>query len=159
LYSAWPKAADLQYEKSLKLGASAVPGLNEQDGMGLLYDRDVLAFYGDPAADVVMPKKWRAYEQELTAAVDKAGVTQWTLSMTGNAGADSFATVNNNGSQRGGRPIIQFLPHGIDPASVKIIEGAELKPVIGVDWILVPKPSSYVAGQLLRVKFEALDKN
>lgn len=157
LYSAWPKAAELQYEQGVKLGAPSTSGLKEQDGTGLLYDRDVLAFYGDPAAEVVMPKKWRAYEQELAAAT-KDGATQWTLTITGNAGADSFATVNTNGSQRGGRPIVQFLPHAIDPASVKVTEGAELKPVIGADWILVPRPSSYVAEQVLRIKFEALDK-
>jgi hypothetical protein len=48
--------------------------------------------------------------------------------------------VNNNGSQRGGRPVVEFLPKRIDPAKVKITAGSELKPVITDDFILVPLP-------------------
>ena len=146
LYAAWPKAAEMNFGEDVNLGKPATPGLTEQDGAGLLYDRDVLAFYGDPAAQVVMPEKWRAYEQKLEKAANG-----WTLTITGNAGAESFATVNNNGSQRGGRPIVQFLPQAIDPAKVKVVEGAEWKPVFGPDWVLVPRPEHYKEGEVVRV--------
>ena len=43
-----------------------------------------------------------------------------------------------NGSQRGGRPIIQFLPRRLEDA--RVIEGADLKPVITESFILVPNP-------------------
>ncbi len=132
------------------------PELTEQDRAGLLYDRDVLAFYGDPAAQVVMPPKWRAYEQKLEEKTAN-GKTVWTLTITGNAGADSFATVNTNGSQRGGRPIVAFLPKAVDPAKVKIVEGAEFKPVVGAGWVLVPRLTAYRAGEVVRVVWKVED--
>jgi zinc protease len=41
-------------------------GLTAQDGVGLLYDRDVVAFYGDPAWEARMADGPRAFEQTLT---------------------------------------------------------------------------------------------
>jgi hypothetical protein len=35
---------------------------------------------------------------------------------------------------------VQLLPHRIDAASVKLIEGAELKPLVTGNFLLVPLP-------------------
>ena len=111
-------------------------GLTEDDGRWLLFDRDAVAFYGDPAWEARMAKRPTAWEQTLT---EKAGV--WTLEIKPNRGAKTFEPINKNGSQRGGRPIVQFLPHRIQPAQV--LEGAELNPVITDDFVLVPLPKEY----------------
>lgn len=113
--------------------AAKAEKLSAMDGLGLLHDRDVLAFYGDPAWDARMAKGDCSWEQELT---EKAGV--FTLKVTPRLGAKTFEPVNLNGSQRGGRPIVAFLPHRV--RSVKVIAGAEFKPVVTDDFVLVPNP-------------------
>ena len=90
------------------------------------------------------------WEQTLTAADGT-----FTFSVKPLAGADTFKPVNQNGSQRGGRPIVQFLPGRIDPATVKITSGAELKPVITDDFVLVPLPSPDAAPAPLTLSFTA----
>lgn len=104
-----------------------------RDDRGLSFDRDVVAFYGDPAWEARMAAGTLSYAQEL---VEREGT--FTLTVTPLAGAASFATVNGNGSQRGGRPIVQFLPRRIGP--VEIVEGGGWKPVVTDDFLLVPRP-------------------
>lgn len=108
------------------------------DGAGLLHDRDVLAFYGDPKWDARLAPGPLRWEQSL---VEKDG--KWTLIITPKAGADTFKTVNKNGSQRGNRPIVALLPRRIS-GKVEIESGAELKPVITDDFVLVPLPAGEV---------------
>ncbi len=115
---------------------------------GLRYDRDVVAFYGDPAWSVRMANRPLAYGQKLE---QRAGV--FTLTITGNRGEKSFAPINTNGSQRGGRPIIELLPYRI--ANVEILEDSGLAPVITDDFVLVPNPRHYDAAKVYRVRFRA----
>lgn len=115
---------------------------------GMTFDRDVVAFYGNPAWQATMADREKAYGQELTV---EDGV--YTLTITGNRGEDSFKPVNTNGSQRGWRPIVQFLPHRV--RDIEIIAGDDLKPVIADDFILVPNPREYVETREYVVKFRA----
>lgn len=135
--------------KPIEVGAAAkAAGLTAQDAQGLLFDRDVVAFYGDPAWQARMaegPLQWKE-----TWTQDAAG---GRLEITPLAGAASFKPVNENGSQRGGRPIVRFFERRIDPASVVITEGADLKPVITDDFLLVPLPAGDAAA--LKVAFTA----
>ena len=123
-------------------------GLTTQDAEVLLFDRDVVAFYGDPAWDARLaegPLQWKeTWKQETTGG---------SLEITPLAGETSFAPINTNGSQRGGRPIVRFFSHRIDPASVKLSEGADLKPVITDDFLLVPLPAK--ATGPLKIAFTA----
>jgi zinc protease len=123
-------------------------GLQPFDGAGLLYDRDVVAFYGDP--------KWSAKMAELPKYYDQAleihhGV--YTLTITPNRGKDSFKPVNTNGSQRGWRPIVQFLPHRIK--DIQITAGEELKPLVTDNFILVPNPRECDPDRKYVVRFQA----
>ncbi|MFN0130336.1 MAG: hypothetical protein ACKV19_27050 [Verrucomicrobiales bacterium] len=111
--------------------------LTSQDMQGLLFDRDNVAFYGDPAWEARMAPGKLNWEQTLT---EKDGA--FTLTVTPLAGEATWQPVNKNGSQRGGRPILQWLPRRIDPAKVKITAGAEWKPVIADDFMLIPLPES-----------------
>ena len=112
-----------------RLETAAAPG----DERGLRFDRDVVAFYGDPAWEARMAPGPLAFGQDLA---EREGT--FTLVVTPLDGAASFTPVNGNGSQRGGRPIVQFLPLRIGPA--ELLEGAEWKPVIADDFVLVPLP-------------------
>ena len=122
--------------------------LSGQDAVGLLFDRDALVFYGDPAWEARMADGALAYGQKLS---EKDGVM--TFEVTPNTGADSFKPVNTNGSQRGWRPMVHFFPERIDPSKIEILEGKELKPVIADDFILVPNPRKVEEGRSYRVRF------
>ncbi|MCE9629948.1 MAG: hypothetical protein K8S94_04405 [Planctomycetia bacterium] len=106
-----------------------------QDNRGLRFDRDVVAFYGDPAWEARMAAGELQFRQTLT---EKDGV--FTLDIVPLAGDRSYAPVDTNGSQRGGRPIVQFLPRRV--SGLKVIEGADLKPLVTDTFVLVPLPSS-----------------
>ncbi|MCU0873721.1 MAG: hypothetical protein MUE50_15395 [Pirellulaceae bacterium] len=123
-------------------------GLTPGDPLGLVFDRDVVAFYGDPGWQARMADQPKAYEQTLTEAGDAM-----ILEIRPNRGADSFQPINTNGSQRGGRPFVAFLPHRV--TDVRIIEGADLDPVVTDDFILVPNPRVCDPAKRYRVVFQA----
>jgi hypothetical protein len=128
--------------------AARAAGLTANDARGLLYDRDTLAFYGDPAWVARMAERPRSWEQTLT---ETNGT--WTLEIKPNRGQRTFAPISLNGSQRGGRPIIHFLPCRLHEAHV--LEGADLKPVITDNFILVPNPRECDPARKYRVVFQA----
>jgi len=117
-------------------------------GNGLLYDRDVLAFYGDPAWEARMKPGECAWDQVLT---EKGG--RYTLLITPRRGEKSFLPINTNGSQRGGRPIVALLPHRVK--DVRLLEGQDLKPVVTDDFLLVPLPDKCELGRVYKVVFQA----
>lgn len=112
---------------------------------GLTFDRDVVAFYGDPAWDARMADGKLQLSQRLT---ERDGL--FTLEVTPLDGAQSYAPVNTNGSQRGGRPIVQFLPRRLGP--VEVVDGMEWKPVVTDTFVLVPLPPAD-ATETVRVSF------
>jgi zinc protease len=124
--------------------------LSVADGHGLLFDRDVVAFYGDPAWEARLAPGKLNWEQSLH---DTDGT--WQFDVKPLDGAASFDTVNANGSQRGGRPIIQFFPRRLNPATVKIIEGADLHPVVTDTFLLIPHPGKCDPEKTYRVRFTA----
>lgn len=115
---------------------------------GHRFDRDVVAFYGDPGWDARMADGPRNWEQSL----ERAG-NRFTFTVRPALGAASFGVVDGNGSQRGGRPFVQLLPARIGPASV--IEGADLSPVITDDFLLVPHPGACDTHRAYRIVFAA----
>ena len=123
-------------------------GLTDFDSRGLLWDRDTVAFYGDPAWKSAMADLAKAYEQSLTV---KNGIH--TLTITPMKGVESFNPININGSQRGGRPIIEFFPQRIEKAT--IIEGEDFEPIITDDFILVPNHAAKNHGKELVIRFRA----
>ncbi|MFT5328370.1 MAG: endonuclease/exonuclease/phosphatase family metal-dependent hydrolase [Planctomycetaceae bacterium] len=123
-------------------------GLTEIDSRGLLWDRDTVAFYGDPAWQARMAPMDKAYDQKLTIDGD-----EYTLTITPRRGSDSFKPVNTNGAQRGWRPIVELLDDRI--SNVKIIEGADLNPVVTDDFILIPNPRTVDSSRQYRVRFTA----
>ncbi len=117
---------------------------------GLRFDKNAVAFYGDPGWEARMADGPRAFE--LTLAVDD---DLHTLTVTPNRGEESFAPICTNGSQRGGRPFVYMLPRRIDAGGVQLVEGADLEPVIADDFILVPNPGRCDPARTYRVAFRA----
>ncbi len=127
-------------------------GLAPQDCVGLLYDMDTVAFYGDPAWDARLapPTEPLGWAQTLT---EQDG--EFTLTIHTQNGEKSFAPVNTNGSQRGGRPIFVVLPHRIDPTTVQLLDGESLEPVITENFILVPQPTPDAQTTVYTLRFTA----
>jgi zinc protease len=123
-------------------------GLKSNDARGLLYDRDTVAFYGDPAWVARMAKAPLHWDQTLT---ERKGT--FTFEIKPNRGEKSFAPINLNGSQRGGRPFVEFFPRRL--TEIKVIQGAELKPVITDNFILVPNPGTGAPAPVYRIEFTA----
>ena len=117
---------------------------------GMKFDQDVVALYGDPAWDAKMATQTCAFDQTLTRSGDT-----YTLTIKGNRGSKSFEPVNLNGSQRGWRPIIAYLPQRIQASTAKVIAGDDLRPLIADDFVLVPNPREYDANRDYEVVFEA----
>lgn len=139
----------LRASQELSAAAQAI-GLTWQDARGLLYDRDTLAFYGDPAWEARMAPGPLAWEQSLTEKGD-----EYRFEIRPLRGERTFGPINTNGSQRGGRPIIAILPHHIQPKSVQILEGTDLKPLVTGNFILVPNPGKCESSQSYRVVLRA----
>ena len=116
------------------------------DKRGLTHDRDVVVLHGDPAWDArLAPGKLRWTEE---FSESEPGVFTWTITPT--AGDQSFATVDTNGSQRGGRPLVKFLPRRF--AKLTLLDGADWHPVLADDFILLPRPATVPAKITLRVR-------
>ena len=142
-----PNEAGKMRKKIQGNAAARLAGLKAQDAVGLLFDRDAVVFYGDPAWDARLAAGDCAYGQELRQEGDK-----YTLLIQPRWGKRAFDPVNTNGSQRGGRPIVAYLPQRVK--DIRIVEGSELNPVITDDFILVPNPGS-TDGGALKVVFNA----
>lgn len=123
-------------------------GLTLNDARGLVFDRDLVAFYGDPAWTARLADRPKAFEQSLQCDGDT-----YTFAIQPRRGPDSFKPVNVNGSQRGGRPFLAYLPHRVREAAM--VEGADLAPVVTDDFILVPNPGACDPVKPYRVKFTA----
>ncbi|MEO2015057.1 MAG: hypothetical protein ABGZ53_11875 [Fuerstiella sp.] len=100
---------------------------------GMEFDRDVVAFFGDPKWEARLAIADCAYDQSLTVA---NGV--YTFKVTPKRGVDSFKPINVNGAQRGWRPIVQWLPERME--DVRIVKGTKFNPVITDDCLLFPNP-------------------
>jgi zinc protease len=112
-------------------------GLASRDETGLLWDRDVVAFYGDPAWEARRSPAPPAWEQTLDVQGD-----EYTLTIT--ARADG---------QWPDKPIIHLLPHRVIGAHVTHNE--ELMPVVTDTFVLVPLRGPRAEGDAHRIVFRA----
>jgi zinc protease len=121
-----------------RLGAEAQQlGTGDRDALGLLWDRDVLAFYGDPAWQAGFARPNFAWNAELKSAGD-VHTLRLTTTRAGNWG---------------GHPQIYTLPKRIGPATVQ--QGGDFKLVITDDFVLLPLKGDFAAGQTVEVIFRA----
>ncbi len=112
------------------------PALDDES-LGLLWDRDIVAFYGDPAERVTFPEACR------TLVVDVKGAdVKLTFKKT-----VSFGSL---GDVKAARPVISLLAE--PPAGTKLVDAAG-KPVadavVNDRFVLIPVSGKHAAGEVL----------
>ena len=116
--------------------AEAKAGRLKANIRGLEFDQNVTVLYGDPQWSAKMapgPLRWEETLVEGTKG-------EWTWTITPKAGAGTFAPVDTNGSERGGRPLVAFLPR--HAAGWEVVSGQEWKVVAADDFVLLPNPGA-----------------
>lgn len=114
-----------------------VKDLSAANRKGLEFDRDMVAFYGDPAWSTKMAEMPMPYSQKITQSDGEISLDIHPLS-----GAGSYEAINTNGSQRGGRPFVAFLSERIDPTKWELVEGNDGGVVLADDFVLLPRPAT-----------------
>ncbi len=101
---------------------------------GLEFDQNVTVLYGDPRWSAKLAPAALRWEETLTES--PAGVFTWVIRPK--TGGQTFAPVDQNGSERGGRPLVAFLPR--HAAGWELLAGAGFQPVLADDFVLLPNP-------------------
>ena len=128
--------------------AAKKAGLTWQDYKGLMYDRDRIVLYGDPAWSAKMAPGEMGWEQSLQEM--KGG---FDFEIRPKLDEKSFDRVDGNGSQRGGRPFVQIFPRRVHFKKVKFSEGEDLQPVVTENLLLIPRPEKCDGSRVYRVVF------
>jgi zinc protease len=128
---------DLEKSRRLLDDLSARHGIGGRDELGLLWDRDTVAFYGDPA--------WQARPAERKLAWDQ------TLAVEGNR--CTFTLTANEGGTWPDKPLVALLPRRVTNA--RVVKGEDLKPVVTENFILVPMKGQFQPGERTEIVVEA----
>jgi len=143
LHSRFPNLArvdferfDLETDPQLFGRLAAKHGVNHRDAMGLLWDRDTVALYGDPAWEARLAPRPLAWDQRLT---EKGGV--YTFELIANQECAPS------------RPAFVLFPHRVK--DVQLLEGAGYSPAITDNFLLLPLPPKLEKGRVYRVTFRA----
>ncbi len=128
---------DLERRPRLIDELAARHNLKDRDELGLLWDRDTVAFYGDPAFEARPAPRPLAWEQTL-----RVDGRRYTLALA-TAQAGSWPE----------RPVMMLLPRRV--ANVKVVAGEDRKPVVADNFILVPLAGRFGAGEKIEIVFEA----
>ncbi|MBN2841847.1 MAG: hypothetical protein JXM68_02090, partial [Sedimentisphaerales bacterium] len=123
------------YQKIHKIAAAAYPDAIN-DALGMLWDRDALAFYGDPAWQAkVMPAQlpW-------SGSIEKGKDDSWQLTIK----TDKAGKWPN-------RPLVFFLPERL--VNTEVITGQQYNPVIADNFVLVPLSGDFAAEETVAISF------
>ena len=123
-------------EKGLfKIGDDGQP-IPEKDLAGLLWDRDTVAFYGDPLWQARMPASNQPFTTEFSPG--QAGRYTFTIRATAQGNWPS-------------RPITAFLPERL--ANPHVTAGAEHQPVLTENFIMVPLKGPCKTGDTVQIAY------
>lgn len=114
--------------------AEAKAGRLKANIRGLEFDQNVTVLYGDPQWSAKMAPGPLRWEETLVEGAND----EYTWTITPKAGSATFAPVDKNGSERGGRPLVALLPR--QAAGWEVVAGQEWKPVAADDFVLLPNP-------------------
>ena len=117
---------------------------------GLLYDRDAFVLYGDPAWQNALVEQESGWAQTLKSEKTDDGRTLWTLTIEPKNGAKTFNFDASKGSEYNNRPFVQIFPNRVEDA--KIVSGAEFKPVVVDNFILVPQSEESTTGEAFTIQ-------
>ncbi len=151
LVTEYPEAASVNLSRwnvenhPMLLGELAAEhGIGGREALGLLWDRDTVAFYGDPAWEV-RPKQ----------VIEPA----WSQTLLRD-GHDYVYTLVTHRDGRWRRPPMAILPHRIEDVEILASEngpGAAIAPVITDNFILLPLTGDFAKGRRIEVRFRAKD--
>lgn len=110
-----------------------------RENLGLVWDVDTVALYGDPAwrAHLPQPKQGGAHEQRV---ITRGRQVTLVVSVT---------------ETRDVGMVFAFLPQRIDASSVEILEGGDAEPLITDNFILVKVPGELTRARPWRLRFTA----
>lgn len=111
---------------------------DEKDKLGLMWDRDTVAFYGDPAWTAKLAPKAEPWEQSV-----KVSGKRFTITLTAAKGADC------------GRPPAIALPRGV--GAIKVVSGTKYTPIIAGRFVMLPGITRMEPGKEYKVVFDATD--
>ena len=128
---------DMEKRRGLLAELQAKHAIANRDELGLLWDRDTVAFYGDPALDARPARRDLAWDQ--------------TLSVEGNRHTLTLKATRSG--PRPSRPVVALLPHRV--ANPKVIEGGDLEPVVTDSFLLAPLKGDFSSGDQVKIVFDA----
>ncbi|HNY25989.1 MAG TPA: hypothetical protein PKH31_01280, partial [Candidatus Sumerlaeota bacterium] len=159
LTTLYPKTAGLEFDLSKKLNIQTIgngvvqtmtPEEREKpdqaairDNMGLLWDRDVVAFYGDPALEVRLDSQYASPSHTVEFIQDKADLYRVVV----------HARQDHGEPNKDSAPVGIFFPKRL--GSAEVLKGAEFKPVITDNFLLVTAPGPWKEGQDYTIEFRA----
>jgi zinc protease len=111
-------------------------GPGTKDDLGLHWDHDTVAFYGDPAWEARLAPQPAKFTQDLAVAGDR-----YTFTLKAEEDCEP------------GRPPAALLPKRVK--DIKIVEGESLKPLVTSKFIMVMSPGKLAKGKTYRVVFTA----
>jgi len=150
----FPKTADYQYDakKGLKfqtltkdLTNLRKPNLTHlQKNVGMIWDRDVVAFYGDPAHQLYHDKAFTVpARNKVTFSKLKNGNYQLAIHAFSDAGKPTLDST----------PVAAFFTERLK--NIEILEGKIYKPIITDNFIMVTAPGPFKAGHDYKIVFKA----
>ncbi|MEN6449883.1 MAG: SHD1 domain-containing protein [Thermoguttaceae bacterium] len=107
-----------------------------KDNLGLLWDRDTLAFYGDPAWEARLAPRDLPFSKELVI-----NGNEYTFRITANADCAP------------GREPGMILPQRIK--GIEVTKGQELSPLVTANFVMLMKPGKFQKGKTYEVVFKA----
>jgi zinc protease len=125
-------------ERSKPLDQAAI-----RENMGLLWDRDVVAFYGDPALEIRLDSKYATSQRSVEFFQDKRDLYRVVV----------HAHIRIMGYRTGIAHRWSFLSR--TSRSAEVLRGAEYKPVITDNFLLVTAPGPWKAGEDYTIEFRA----
>jgi zinc protease len=114
-----------------------------RDTLGLCHDRDVVAFYGDPALEIRLDPRATLSGRRTISLSEKKGI--WTATI--HALADHPTPTSSS------TPIGILFPHRLK--NIKLLSGAEYNPLFADNFLLVTAPGPFKAGMDYKITFTA----
>lgn len=114
-----------------------------RDAYGLMYDRDTVAFYGDPALEIRLD--WDHTIKALRRIELEEDNGTWTVTIR--------ALKNHGQPNINTTPVGIFFPERLK--NFKVIKGAEYKPLLTDNHLLVMAPGPFEAGEDYTIVFTA----
>ena len=125
-----------EYQDIYNIAVKDYAGNDENNAVGMLWDRDAIAFYGDPA----WPARVKKGELPWTDKLTKTDSDKWLLEIT--------TAKDGNWPDR---PLFYFLPQRLQ--GIKITSGDNYAPAIADNFIMLPLKGKFTKDTNIKIEF------